>query len=370
MIATMSQLPSKQRILGIDFARALAIYGMIVHHFVIVSSADPAHPEWIAWVLSFVDGRPAALFLMLAGVGISLRTRSVLESVDSQRLSHEQRGLIKRGLLLLAFGFLNLVIWPGDILRVYGVSLLLAAFLINTTDRWIFYVAVFFFIAFFGLMFAFDYEQNWDWPTMTYRGLWTGTGSMRNLFFDGFRAVFPWSGFLFFGMWLGRLNLREPAIIRRAVLFGLGTTLTAELISAVCLHWLLADPNLDARQHQELQALLGTASMPPLPLFLAAAGGLSLAIIGISIDITEAWPRQSLVKSLVSTGQLSLTWYFAHIYIGLGFLVLLNATAALSTGVSAVAGTGFFVIAVVLSCVWRKHFQNGPLESPFRWLSN
>jgi hypothetical protein len=33
--------------------------------------------------------------------------------------------LRRRGLLLLAVGFLNLTIWEGDILRVYGVSLLI-----------------------------------------------------------------------------------------------------------------------------------------------------------------------------------------------------------------------------------------------------
>ena len=38
-----------------------------------------------------------------------------------------RKTLTNRGLFLLVVGFVNLLIWPGDILRVYGVSLLIAA---------------------------------------------------------------------------------------------------------------------------------------------------------------------------------------------------------------------------------------------------
>src|SRR3954468_21259868 len=159
-------IASSDRILGYDLARALAICGMILVHFGLVMGGETPTPGWPALVLRGLDGRPAALFVILAGVGITLRS-SRAATADGPR-----RVLIRRGLFLLAVGFVNLTIWPGDILRVYGVSLILVAFLLRAPGRTLLILAVAFELAFIGLFLCVDYERHWDWSAMTYHGLW------------------------------------------------------------------------------------------------------------------------------------------------------------------------------------------------------
>ena len=76
-----------------------------------------------------------------------------------------------------------------------------------------------------------DYGKNWDWETMTYHRLWTPGRAVRNLFYDGFRSVFPWTGLLFYGIWLGRLDLRDRAVNTGSTLAAPGCVLAAEVAS-------------------------------------------------------------------------------------------------------------------------------------------
>src|SRR3954471_5921169 len=199
-----------ERIYGFDVARALAILGMIVVHFSLaMSSADIPPPRWLKTILYFLDGRATATFMILAGVGITLMTRRAVASGDPAQVAAARRVLVRRGVLLLVVGYLNLTIWAGDILRIYGVSLALAAAFITASDRRLLGAAAGFVAGFILLFATVSFERNWDWTTMEYHGLWTATGVVRNLFYDGFRSVFPWTGMILLGMWVGRLNLRD-----------------------------------------------------------------------------------------------------------------------------------------------------------------
>src|SRR5437763_250264 len=65
--------PPAARIQGYDVARALAILGMVVVHFGLVVAGPATKSGWLAALLRFLDGRAAALFVALAGVGLTLR---------------------------------------------------------------------------------------------------------------------------------------------------------------------------------------------------------------------------------------------------------------------------------------------------------
>src|SRR6266516_176101 len=106
------------RIIGYDLARALAILGMVVVHFALVMSSEPMVEEgWMSRVVGFLDGRAAATFVVLAGIGVTLRSRGAAAGAahHPKGLARLRSTLLKRGLFLLAVGFLNLIIWPGDI---------------------------------------------------------------------------------------------------------------------------------------------------------------------------------------------------------------------------------------------------------------
>jgi uncharacterized protein len=333
---------------------------MIVVHFCLVAAADHEHPRWMRMVLALLDGRAAATFVVLAGVGITMMSRRAVTSGNRTEVAAVRRTLVKRGLFLLVIGFINLTIWPGDILRVYGVSLLLAAMLLRSSGRTLLVFAAAFAGTFVLLMLVVDFEKNWDWSTLTYRNLWTPSGIVRNFFYDGFRSVFPWTGLVLYGMWLGRLDLTRRVAGGRVLLVAPAVTLGAEVVSRVIVRWLASHPQrgIDAGT---AHALFGTESMPALPLFLLAAGGAATAVIAGCAWAAAAWPRRAW-RPLVATGQMALTWYFAHIVVGLGALVTLGIVGTKPLPVAAGYGLLFFAAAVVLSLVWKSFFRHGPLE--------
>jgi uncharacterized protein len=350
---------SPERVVGFDVARALAILGMVVVHFSLVMAADRTSPRWLSAVLGFLDGRPAATFVILAGVGVTLMSRRAVLSGDSHSIARTRRALVIRGVILLALGCINLWIWPGDILRVYGVSLFVAAWLITAPSRRLLLSALACMAGFVALFMMLDFEKNWDWATLSYRGLWTPAGLMRNLVYDGFRSVLPWTGFVVFGMWLGRLNLRDPAVNRRVFLAAIATALGAEVVSWLCVLYFLAHPHgMDA---ETVIALFGTESMPALPLFLMASGGEAVAVIALCVRLSGEGPSRYW-QPLAATGQMALTWYFAHIVLGLGAIVALGLENSQSLPVAAGCGAGFFVVAILLSWLWKLAFRHGPLE--------
>jgi uncharacterized protein len=105
--------------------------------------------------------------------------------------------------------------------------------------------------------------------------------------------------------------------------------------------------------------------MPALPLFLLAAGGEAVVVIALSVRLTSAWPSRWW-GPLAVTGQMALTWYFAHIVLGLGAIVALGLVSTQPLWVAAGCGVAFFVLAVSVSWLWRTVWRHGPLEKLMR----
>ena len=354
----------RARIEGYDLARAAAILGMVVVHFGLVMAADATRPAWASMVLEVLDGRAAATFVILAGVGLTLRWRGATANSDLAAAARARRSLIRRGLLLLIAGFVNLMVWPGDILCVYGVSLLLAPWLLSGSPGRPLWAALAFVAGFMVLMVTLDYGKNWDFATMTYRRLWTPEGLIRNLFFDGFRSIFPWTGLMAFGIWLGGHDLRNRATNSRIALAGLAAILMAELASWWALRQFAMHPR--GLDHETIDALFGTRSMPPLPLFLLSAAGTATLVIAVCVRLAEHEPARRWCRPFVATGQMALTWYCVHIWLGLGSVVGLGLESSRSLPWAEGCGLLFFAAAVLFSWVWKARFRYGPLEAMLR----
>ena len=90
-----------QRTPGYDVARAIAVLGMVMvdlRHELLVYDRGAAA---LLWLFDRVEGKAAALFVLLAGVGISLRTRRRHDDEDSW---DDRRPLAERALLLIGIG--------------------------------------------------------------------------------------------------------------------------------------------------------------------------------------------------------------------------------------------------------------------------
>jgi uncharacterized membrane protein len=96
----------KNRIIGYDIARALAVFGMVVVNFKIVMGAEKNGPAWLVGIVGLLDGRAAATFVVLAGVGLSLLSQKGRVEKNRDRLAQDRRTLLKRALFLFILGLL------------------------------------------------------------------------------------------------------------------------------------------------------------------------------------------------------------------------------------------------------------------------
>ena len=89
------------RLTGIDAARGLALLGMMATHLLPTFEADAQlTPTWIGLTFS---GRAAALFAVLAGIGLALSTGKQ-RPPEGQELSGARRGIALRALVIAVVG--------------------------------------------------------------------------------------------------------------------------------------------------------------------------------------------------------------------------------------------------------------------------
>ena len=350
----------KKRIAGYDVARALAVFGMVVVNFKIVMGAEQAGPHWLLSVAGPLDGRAAATFVVLAGAGLSLLSRKARETNDLVALAGHRTLLLKRALFLFIVGLCYTPLWPADILHFYGIYIAVGALVLGASGRWLWGLTAGFGLGFVVLLFVFNYEVGWDFETLTYSGFWTPRGMIRHLFFNGFHPVFPWTAFLLAGMWLGRQDLRDPAVGRRVLVGSVGVAVVAEAAS-----WLLVrtlSTGTSMLEDEIVEALFGTAPMPPMPLYLLAGGGTAIAVIVGCIFLTERYDTARWIPPLVATGQLALTLYVAHVVLGMGTLEVLGRLENQSPPFAIGSALIFCLLSVVFSHFWKQRFRHGPLE--------
>jgi uncharacterized protein len=365
------------RIEGFDVARAVAIVGMVVIHFTNALSYE-VMPARLQELVGLLDGRAAALFVILAGIGVTLMTRSAVASHDAQTIRQARSLCVRRGVFLLVLGFLNYAIWPADILRVYGVSLIVAASLLTAKSRTLLIVSSLFVVTFIGMWITIDYSPHGGWDSDTYLQAWTPKNISRELFYAGSRSVFPWTGLLLFGMWLGRLDWRLPKTQRQVLVYAGILLVSAEIVSWWLVSLLTEEPvSLDG---EFVVALLGTESMPPMPLFLLAAGSAAVFVIAICNLADNRFHGSLVIRALAAMGRLALTWYLFHIALTWLVAVILAMlkepdVAALQLSDPQLVGVefflliGFLVVAIAVSSLFAWFERRGPAEWLMRRLA-
>lgn len=191
---------------GFDVARALAVFGMVIVNFKVVLNADTG-PEWALAFSSILEGRAAALFVVLAGVGLAFLTRKAVESGDHVSISSVRWNIVKRGVLLFFFGLVYTPVWPADILHFYGIYFIVAAAVFTLSDRNLLRMCALITLLFPLLLFLFDYDIGWNWETLTYHGLWTVDACFATCFLTGSIRLFRGQHFFLSGYGLAGSDL-------------------------------------------------------------------------------------------------------------------------------------------------------------------
>lgn len=358
-------MTKKERILGFDFARGLAILGMVFVNFKVVMT--PESDAFLYSSLNLLSGKAAALFVVLAGVGMSLMYKGAQRKNDSALKHKVKHSLLKRAEFLFVVGLSYYSIWPADILHFYGVYMLIGVALLSAPKKLLLGLSAFIIVAYSILLLFFNYETGWDLVNLEYLDFFTLNGFFRNLFINGFHPVFPWVAFMLIGIWVGRLNFKERKVVNKVSVISAVVYLVFKGISMLLL---LDAGNLSAKEADELLFLFSTEPMPPMFFYMITASSLAILIISLSIKFTNRFSQTLFVKQMVSTGQLALSNYFFHVIIGmLGLQLFLGEIEQTLSIKFAFFYALFFNIAlVVFSHLWRKKFERGPLEWMMRKL--
>ncbi|RLE25383.1 MAG: hypothetical protein DRJ50_03060, partial [Actinobacteria bacterium] len=348
---------------GLDIARAFAVVGMVIVNFKITMGAEDTGPQWLRTFAALFDGRAAATFVVLAGIGASLGSRRAREGADAAMRRAAQITLAKRAAFLFVVGWAFFPVWPADILHYYGAYLAIGAVVLFSPDRRLLAYAAGAIAISFAFIVTSDPFVNWNLDDYSYNGISTPSGFLRNLFFDGFHPIFPWVAFYLFGMWLGRTDLRNVAWRRTLAI-------RAAIVVAVCetASWVVLGPkgtSLDGLDDESWRWLFSVEPTPPLPLYLAAGAGTAVLVITGSIWLGEHLSA-SVSEPLVSTGQLALTIYLAHIFVGMGVLEAVGRLDNQTLDWALITSVIFSTSAIVFSWIWLRHFKRGPLERVMR----
>ncbi|CAM4239451.1 hypothetical protein BIW53_19130 [Pseudoalteromonas byunsanensis] len=351
------------RLVGIDVARALALFGMIIVNFKLVMGVKEDDSA-LYFITSLLEGRASALFVILAGVGLGFMANS---SEQRQRISFVRWQICKRAIALFLIGLAYSPIWPADILRFYGLYFLIAACVITFSNRALLWICAGLVINFVLLLSLFNYDQGWNWDSLVYKDMWSAQGMFRHLFFNGFHPVFPWAAFLVFGIWLARQPLLEKSFQYAVCKWALMIFVVTETTLWLLRNWLV--PDVVNNEVGELGVLLSSQMMPPLPTYMVSASCSAALVLIACIWIAQKWYQNSVLKRLAQVGKLSLTFYVAHVLIGMGILEELNMLGGQTTETALFCAAIFCLMAILVSAIWLAKYKAGPLETVFRVLT-
>lgn len=356
------------RIMGYDVARAIAVIGMVVVNYHNIFLAGRFHhPQWFTELASFLLGRAAAVFVMLAGVGITLMANKAILSGDALLLKKIRLGLIKRSLVLFFMGLVFLNWWGADILHFYGLFLSTAALLLLVSGRnlWLLIGGC---LAVAAVLFL-SYEAD---PSLVQIMLPANRAFKLcdEMLVSGQYPMLPWFAFMLTGMWLGRpeiiSNRRMIQLIFRVSLLVFLLTIVVDNTSDILLnHFPVMEDD------SALALILMSEPFPISPFFAVSAMSGSLVVIILSISLSKRIFLAQPFARLGALGKMSLTVYVGHIFIGLAverfaFSRLNQEEFQLFT----VAFTLLFCLAVLRGAdFWFKHFERGPFEWILRRLA-
>jgi len=358
----VKKLKSNARIIGLDFARAWAMFGMLVVNFVVITNAEYNGPHWLVTITSLFQGRASALFVLLAGIGISLMTRNAIASGDKNKILNHRKIIWKRSLFLFIIGLgLYILEWTGDILHYYGVYLFIAAACITLKDKWLIGLSTITLLVAQSLQLRFDTLKGWNssMPFIEYIDFWTVEGFLRHLFFNGYHPIFPWMCFLFIGMVIGRIDLSSKTLRKKLFTWGLAVMISVEILSYALINLLIPIIGKEAAIF-----LFSTGPILPNFLYVSSASGSAIVAIVLSLFLTER--ANWFISAMIHTGQLTLTHYVSHVIVGMGILITLGRLENQSLVFALLFSTCFFVFSITVSVLWRRTFSRGPFEMIMR----
>lgn len=370
--------PSLGRLVGVDLARALAVFGMYIVHIGPVLSATSGVGTGVRYL---ADGHSSVLFATLAGFSLMLIAGRREPKTGLAGRQAKARIAI-RAVVLLALGTVLAMEYGGVIiLGFYGVYFLFALPLLRLPVRTLAITAAGLALVTPQLAFALNslLGESVQQSINAHDPLkkLSEVGAL-DLLLTGFYPAITWMSFVVAGMALARLDLSAVAVQRRLAALG-----AALAVGAYGLSLLLAGKDAlrstaeDGKSSagSEAASSFGSGSFPTSRSasellsagphtgttfdIIGSVGVAILVIVGATV-LMDRLPRlRRLAKPVIAVGTMSLTAYVGH------FLVqtLLGVSAGESTQESWVPVLALILGAIVFAALWSRFFRRGPLEA-------
>ena len=364
----MDLTPSRSRtdrVIDLDVVRAIALIGVCVmnyHGYLILRGGQPGDgfldDLFDPWT-GPLSTRFAATFVTVAGMGVALMSRRALTSRDPKAVSDVRWTLIRRGVLLFAFGFVLDWIWPGTILFFYGAYFLVGAAIFTLRSRWIAAIGVAAAVGAAALQW-WGFERAADGHSVDWLFGATAESNLspRDLLLDalvrGTHPLLPWLVFLCMGIVLGRAMPFGSIMRVQLAFFGVMCVGTAYVLERT-LPW-------DA-------ALRSTHPFDRGILYSLATVGTSLVAVTLIGAIAEATAGSRVTQALAVTGRTTLSLYVLHVLVFNLVVDWLDWVQPGGLTTSLTLALGFWVVAIVLANLWHRSHELGPLEWVYRRFS-
>ena len=347
---------------GPDVVRALAMAGVVVmnyHGYLIIRGAErdggALYDLFDPWT-GPLSTRFAATFVLTAGVGVTLMTRSSIG--DAVRTSEMRWRLVRRGLLLYGLGLLFDFVWSGTILTYYGVMFVLASLLFTCRNAVVLGVGVVAAVSAWAIRWwRFEREiDGHDTSWLTDPAARSPRGLVIDVFLNGTHPLLPWLMFFCAGIVLGRL-LDTSWWRQAAAAIGLVLWTAASLVATV--------GGTDAR------VLLLTSDDPfdRSIVYVASALGTALLAFAAISWVADRYEQTVVVDALRRAGQLSLSIYLAHALVFNLLVDWLDVVRPRGLGTALAFATVVWLAATAGAVAYQRRHGRGPAEVVYRKLT-
>jgi uncharacterized membrane protein YeiB len=370
-------VPRAPRVIGVDVARGVALFGMMATH--VVSIVDKQGNPTTATVIA--AGRSVATFVLIAGVGLAFMSggRQVVQGRERTAVAG---GLAVRALLIGAIGLALGMLAPfhhiEGILPFYAALFLLAIPLIGCPPPALAGLAAGLIVAGPVLLIAtapagLPYSGS-DLDPSVGTLVHDPLGLLVQLLITGEYPALVYLAYLCAGLAIGRLDLTSRRVGWWLLGGGIGLAVLARTTSALLLYPLGGlDALISAGPERsvsnllwEAQTLLAVTDWPiswwylalpaphsHTPVDLLHTLGSAVAVLGAALLLTRHPIVARTLSPLAAAGSMALTLYSAHLVL-LATGVLRERPAVLYL-VMVLGGTAFAVL-------WRRWVGQGPLE--------
>ncbi|MEU4424697.1 DUF418 domain-containing protein [Actinoplanes sp. NPDC024001] len=318
-------------------------------------------------MVTLVDARAYPMFAALFAYGIvqifRRQTAAGLSEPETKRL------LRRRSRWLIAFGFVHvLLLFPGDILGLYGVTGLILLSLTRVSDRrlliaaalWLVVVA---FVQGAAFMAPPTPERTFFWSFETADPVRAALLRPLEWLMTPFGVIGVGSAVLV-GTWAARRGiLADPAahrpLLTRTAVVGLAVAVAGGLPMGLAVgHFWEPATTLQMWGISALHAVTGVA------------GGLGYAAL-IGLLALRLDRRNPVTRALAATGERSLTFYLFQsvVFVALFIPYTLGLGETLGTAATAAIALATWLVSVVIADLLRRAGKRGPAEALLRRLT-